>query len=50
MDSLFLVRNGVPFDIAFTLPARERLAWVVVMGCLGGREFDWSTETWRDPA
>jgi hypothetical protein len=36
----------VPFDVAFSLTQRERLAWVVVMGTLHGRVFDWSTETW----
>ena len=46
MDSLYLVRNGVPFDVAFSLDPRERLAWVVIMGRLAGGVFDWSTETW----
>ena len=31
MDCLYLVRNGVPFDVAFSLPADERLAWVVAL-------------------
>ena len=51
MDSLYLVRNGVPFDVAFSLPADERLAWVAIMGRLAtGRTFDWSTQTWSDQA
>ncbi len=46
MDCLYLVRNGVPFDVAFSLGERERLAWAVVFGRLDGRVFDWSTERW----
>lgn len=49
MDSLYLVRNGVPFDVAFSLTGRERLAWVVIMGTIDGRVFDWSIEKWREP-
>ena len=40
----------MPFDVAFALPVRERLAWVVIFGTLAGRVFDWSTEQWiADP-
>jgi hypothetical protein len=45
---LFLVKNGVPFDVAFSLPVRERLAWVVIMGMFDGGVFDWSIEHWRE--
>jgi hypothetical protein len=45
---LYLIRNGVPFDVAFALPARERLAWIVAFGSLDGRVFDWATMCWLD--
>lgn len=48
MDPLFLVRNGVPFDVAFTLPPHERLAWIVAVGTLQGRQFDWATLSWNE--
>ncbi len=49
MDSLYLVRNGVPFDVAFSLSREDRLAWVVVLGRLDtGRAFDWATHTWSE--
>jgi hypothetical protein len=38
----------VPFDVAFSLPDDERLAYVVVLGTLEGRRFDWSTHTWQE--
>jgi hypothetical protein len=46
MDSLYLVRNGVPFDVAFSLTVRERQAWVVAIGQLDGRTFDWDAGVW----
>jgi hypothetical protein len=38
----------VPFDVAFSLPPEERLAWVVAFGTLDGREFDWSQRCWKE--
>jgi len=46
VDCLYLVRNGVPFDVAFSLDEKERLAWVVAFGTLDGRTFDWSAGAW----
>lgn len=45
-DCLYLVRNGVPFDVAFSLPADERIAFVVTFGTLDGRVFDWEAQSW----
>lgn len=30
-EALFLVSNGVPFDVAFSLDDMTRLAWVVIL-------------------
>ena len=46
VDGLFLVRNGVPFDVAFSLAADERTAWIVVMGEMDGRVRDWGAMRW----
>ena len=46
VDSLYLVHNGVPFDVAFSLDRRERLHWIAVIGEFHGRIFDWSSERW----
>ena len=48
MDSLFLCRNGVPFDVAFSLSPDERLAFVVALGRLDGRSFDFATMSWKE--
>ena len=47
MDSLYLCRNGVPFDVAFSLSPEERLAWVVAVGSLDGRAFDFDVMKWE---
>ena len=49
MDCLYLCRNGVPFDVAFALGPEERLAFVVALGRLDGREFDFSALQWKEP-
>jgi hypothetical protein len=38
----------VPFDIAFSLDATDRLAWVVALGRLDGGTFDFATLTWKE--
>ena len=47
VDSLYLVRNGVPFDVAFSLEEAERRAWIVVIGELDGMAWDWGAMQWR---
>jgi len=37
----------VPFDVAFSLPPEERLAFVVVLGQLDGNGFDWQNLSWK---
>jgi hypothetical protein len=43
---LFLVKRNVPFDIAFSLPDEERLAWIIILGEQEGRKFDFNTMRW----
>jgi hypothetical protein len=50
VDRLYLVRNGVPFDVACNLGRSDRLAWVVALGTLSGRHFDWPSMTWDEEA
>lgn len=38
----------MPFDVAFSLPVDERLAFIVALGTLDGREFDWGSLLWKD--
>ncbi len=38
----------MPFDVAFSLPEDERLAFIVALGTLDGREFDWFALRWKE--
>ncbi|MCX7382768.1 MAG: hypothetical protein NT133_15430 [Alphaproteobacteria bacterium] len=38
----------MPFDVAFSLGPEERLAFVVALGRLDGRVFDFAALNWRD--
>ena len=40
----------MPFDVAFSLPEDERMAFVVALGTLEGRIFDWQALGWKDEA
>ena len=46
VDGLYLVRNSVPFDVAFSLDQDERTAWIVALGTLDGRVWDWGAMRW----
>ena len=48
VDGLYLCMNGVPFDVAFSLDATTRLAWVVAIGTLKGGIYDWPQRSWKD--
>ena len=48
VDGLYLVRNSVPFDVAFSLDQDERTAWIVALGTLDGRVWDWGAMRWAD--
>jgi hypothetical protein len=40
---LWLVRHGVPFDVAFQLDDLTRTAWCIVCSEQGGAKFNWNT-------
>jgi hypothetical protein len=44
---LYLVKNGVPFDVAFSLEQHEVTAYCIVFGILDGDEWDWSAMAWK---
>lgn len=50
IDCLFLVMNGVPFDVAFTLDEEMRRSFVVIIGQLKGLRYDWTTGRWSAPS
>ena len=48
-EALYLVKNGVPFDVAFSMRRTERHAWSIVMGELEGGQFNWASFSFEDP-
>ena len=44
---LWLVKNGVPFDVAFELYDHELLAYSVIFGEFEGAEWDWKALKWK---
>jgi hypothetical protein len=44
---LWLVKNGVPYDVAFDLDDTDLLAHVIVMGEYEGSEWSWSDMRWK---
>lgn len=40
----------MPFDVAFSLPEDERLAFVVALGTLDGLVFDGNDLSWKEPS
>ena len=43
----FLVRHGVPFDVAHSLDEGQLLAWYIVLGEIEGGSWDWSAMRWE---
>jgi len=39
---LWLVKNGVPFDVAFSIDDITREAWAIMFSEMEGRTFNWS--------
>ncbi len=38
----------MPFDVAFSLPPEDRLAWVIALGQLDGGVFDFPSMSWKE--
>ena len=45
---MFLVKNGVPFDVAFSLDDEERSAWAIIFCQFEGNKFDWTRGRWAE--
>jgi hypothetical protein len=42
-----LVKHGIPFDVAFSLPNDERVAWLIICREADGQNFDWNSLSWK---
>ena len=46
MNRTFLVKNGVPFDVSWSMDATWVLAHCIAFGMLEGNEFNWDSMAW----
>jgi hypothetical protein len=42
------VKNGVPYDVAFSLPEADVAAYGIIFGEFEGNEFSWATMSWKE--
>lgn len=42
------MKNGVPYDVAFSLPPALRLAYAIAFGQFEGGKFDWGRMQWEE--
>lgn len=45
---LYLIKNGIPFDVAFSLPEVELTAYAIILGRIDGGKWNWDRMTWDD--
>jgi len=45
---MWLVRHGVPFDVAFALDDIKRTAFSIIVSEQGGAEFDWERMQFKE--
>lgn len=49
-ECLWLVKNGIPFDVAFGLDDTKRTAWSIAFSEFeSGKVFNWHTMKWDNP-
>ena len=48
-ESLWLVKNNVPFDVAFSLRPKMRMAWSIIISEFDGSKFNWDQMRFEDP-
>jgi hypothetical protein len=45
---LVLIKNNVPFDVAFSLDPEEVLAWSIIFGEMEGGVWNWAKMGWEE--
>ena len=47
-ECLWLIKNGIPYDVAFGLSDERRTAWAIVFSEFEGGKFDWLNWQWKE--
>jgi len=48
-ECLFLIKHGIPFDVAFEVDDVTRAAWAIIFSEIDGAKFNFSTMEFEDP-
>ncbi len=48
-ECLWLVKNGVPFDVAFGLDDVMRAGWCIIFSEMEGNKFNFTTMQFEEP-
>ena len=43
------MKNGIPFDVAFSLDDVKRAAFSIIFSEMEGHKFNWDALDWEDP-
>lgn len=43
------MKNGVPFDVAWSVEDEEAMAWAIIFGQMDGNQWDWNLMRWKKP-
>jgi hypothetical protein len=43
-----LVKNGIPYDLAYSMNDIRRTALAIIFSTMEGHEFDWNTMTFKE--
>ena len=46
-NRLYLVRNNIPFDVAFSLDNVTARGWALQFARMDGHDWDWDSGTWK---
>ena len=46
-NRLYLVKNHIPFDVAFSLEDHEVMAYAIVLGIIDGGKWSWASMSWE---
>lgn len=47
-EACYLIKNGIPFDVAFSLSPAKRIAFAIKFGQLDGNKFNFDTMRWEE--
>lgn len=47
-NRLYLVKSGVPWDVAMSIDEVEAFAYCIILGEMEGGKYDWDSMKWQE--